>query len=505
MSAKKFLSVILAVALTLTASAAFAASNTFSITTTSLSDGTVGQSYREVLRASISGVRWVVASGALPDGLSLNNSTGVISGTPAAGSDGTYELIISATASGYAATAKSFRFVIERQLVQVEITKTYLNNGTVGEAYADAVTASPSGVTWSIVSGTIPAGLDFDAQTGVFTGTPTTAQDYTFTLGATNGETSARQQYTVTIYPANVEAVEILTNMLPDGLTGAAYTAEILTNKSSGVSFNATGLPAGLTMNGNIIEGTPTTAGEYEITVTATYTELGQTTSDTKVYTVNIADSKQFAITTTALPEGEKGTAYSWMLTATSEATWTVTQKSDGLAWMTVGSDGTISGTPTAEGVFGLGVEATDGTHTARATFIVTIVDANEPVVTTGLVVTTTSPLPDATVQTPYSATLTATYNGTPVEGTWRLANGTLPAGLHINQDGTITGTPTSSGTSTVQFAVTYNGQTAYSKYLMLTVNTTNLTFEITTTSPTEGKANTYYTFTFMTNAGGSV
>jgi hypothetical protein len=55
------------------------------VTTSSLTSGTTGQSYNQTLSASQSQgtLTWVVTSGSLPAGLSLNSASGVISGTPA--------------------------------------------------------------------------------------------------------------------------------------------------------------------------------------------------------------------------------------------------------------------------------------------------------------------------------------------------------------------------------------------------------------------------------------
>jgi uncharacterized repeat protein (TIGR03803 family) len=55
-----------------------------SVTTTSLPNGAVGQSYSTTLTATggVAPYSWTISSGSLPQGLSLNGSTGVLSGTP---------------------------------------------------------------------------------------------------------------------------------------------------------------------------------------------------------------------------------------------------------------------------------------------------------------------------------------------------------------------------------------------------------------------------------------
>jgi hypothetical protein len=64
-----------------------------------------------------------------------------------------------------------------------------------------------------------------------------------------------------------------------------------------------------------------------------------------------------------------------------------------------------------------------------------------------------TKELPSAVVSSPYSFTL-ATW-GIPSTTTWKLASGTLPAGLTLSSEGVISGTPTSAGTFTFDIEAT--------------------------------------------------
>jgi hypothetical protein len=80
--------------------------------------------------------------------------------------------------------------------------------------------------------------------------------------------------------------------------------------------------------------------------------------------------------------------------------------------------------------------------------------------------------LPNGTVNTTYTQTLSASGGATPY--TWSLLSGTLPAGLSLNTStGGITGTPTTAGTSnfTVQVADSSSPQQAVSKALSITIN----------------------------------
>ena len=69
-----------------------------SITTSSLSDGKVGEAYSQTLTANgTTPIKWSISGGALPESLNLNEITGVISGTPTA--DGTAKFTVKATNS----------------------------------------------------------------------------------------------------------------------------------------------------------------------------------------------------------------------------------------------------------------------------------------------------------------------------------------------------------------------------------------------------------------------
>jgi hypothetical protein len=109
---------------------------------------------------------------------------------------------------------------------------------------------------------------------------------------------------------------------------------------------------------------------------------------------------------------------------------------------------GQLAGTaaPGSHGTYPLVITASNGNAPdATINFTLTVV---EP-----LVITTTS-MPDGTVGTPYSAALAATGGTSPY--TWSLLSGSLPNGLSLASDGTVSGTPTGPrGTSTFTVQVT--------------------------------------------------
>ena len=249
------------------------------ITTTSLSSGTVGISYSQTLAATgDSPITWSLASGALlPAGLSLD-ATGVISGTPTAvgtstftvkassgvNPDGTQELSITINAAPIAPIAPT-------------ITTTSLASATVGATYSQILTATgDSTITWSIESDTLPSGLSLSGTTGEISGTPTTAGTSTFTVKASNGvNPDATQELSITINAESVAPVAptITTTSLSSGTVGISYSQTLAATGDSPITWSlASGalLSAGLSLDATgVISGTPTAVGTSTFTVKA--------------------------------------------------------------------------------------------------------------------------------------------------------------------------------------------------------------------------------------------
>jgi len=96
-----------------------AANAQITITTTSLPNGYIFSAYNETLTATgYTGIRWSISAGNLPDGLTLNSVSGVISGTPTA--TGTFNFTVKATeAMGGGSDSKSLSITIENQVWQI--------------------------------------------------------------------------------------------------------------------------------------------------------------------------------------------------------------------------------------------------------------------------------------------------------------------------------------------------------------------------------------------------
>ena len=118
---------------------------------------------------------WQLTSGTLPAGLSLNASTGLISGTPSTPVTAT-PLTFKVTDSGSPVQTATASLTLTIAPATLTITTASLSTGVVNVSYSQtlAATGGTGAYTWQLTSGTLPAGLSLNASTGLISGTPTT-------------------------------------------------------------------------------------------------------------------------------------------------------------------------------------------------------------------------------------------------------------------------------------------------------------------------------------------
>jgi hypothetical protein len=207
-------------------------------------------------------------SGALPAGVTFNSSTGVLSGKPAAGTGGRYP--ISFTATNAAGTAnQTFTLIVNQPPA---ITTAGSTTFTVGSAGSLTVTASGFPASTLSVSGPVPAGVTFNASTGVLSGTPAVGAGgtYNLTFTATNGVSpDANLPVTITVNEAPMftsGSVATFTHGVAGSfrVTATGYPAPTF---SIGKHDN---LPTGVTLDSTgVLSGTPTQTGTFTVTITA--------------------------------------------------------------------------------------------------------------------------------------------------------------------------------------------------------------------------------------------
>ena len=258
----------------------------------------------------------------------------------------------------------------------------------------------------TLVSGALPSGLTFNSVTGVMSGTPTASGATSITVTATDATGAAASQLlNLFINGAGLQWVTPAGPLLI-AVAGVAYTKSLAVQSGTGpyaYTINSGALPAGLSLSSTgVISGSPTTASPtptpFSIKVVDSATIP---TTILRSFSIFVG-SAVLSITPTSLPNGVAGTAYSQVLAAaggTGPYTYALVSGGipAGLALASTGaSAGTISGTPTAVGIYSLTIRVTDAA--AHASQFVVPLAINSTV----LAVTTTS-LPNAQVGVAYS------------------------------------------------------------------------------------------------------
>jgi len=377
------------------------------------------------------------------------DGTGALTGTPPAGSGGSYTFTLKA-ANGFSPSASQiFTLFVDQSPV---ITSANHATFTAGSANTFAVTTTAGAPTTTALSatGALPSGVSFTDNgdgTATLAGTPAagTGGVYAITVQATatgGSAPAASQSFTLT-----VDEVPSFTST--DHATfavGTAGTFSVTTANAYPVatSLTKTGiLPPGVTLTDNgdgtaTLAGTPNagTGGVYTLTLTATnavgHTDQTFTLTVNEPPTISSANHATFIRNTaaafTVTTAGGQPAAVTITESGPLPAGVTFTDNGDGTA--------TLGGTPTVDGSFALTITASNGVlPDATQTFTLTV---NAPPAITSADHTT------FTVGTAGTFTVTTTA-GTPT-ATTIVESGALPSGVSFtdNGDGTATlaGTP---------------------------------------------------------------
>jgi hypothetical protein len=351
---------------------------------------------------------WSVKSGALPTGLTLNPSTGMVTGTPTAKTS-TTAVSFNCTDSGIppVSTPASIQIslAVNPGILAISPSTGGLPGGQLRTQYAGSAAGfnltgsgglTPYKWTWAAAAGSsLPPGLSFSSNadnTASIAGVPTTAASYNVVVTMTDAESPATTpgtaNFTITVNPPPPLVISSVAP--PIGHVGTLYNPHLVrvcirwnpfthicyqwqNQTRYGFTVTATGgvgtktlgwaavapssLPPGLNLTSGTISGTPPidpkTAGSYNVSLTATDSGIppAQTTAN---YSITIQNPPVPVINITpAPPAGAIGLPYSYTFTASQglpslTLTWSETGSLP--AGLAFSNAGVLSGTPTATG-----------------------------------------------------------------------------------------------------------------------------------------------------------
>lgn len=208
--------------------------------------------------------------------------------------------------------------------------------------------------------------------------------------------------------------------------------------------LSAGNLPSGVSLSpGGLLAGETATPGTDDISVEVTDSGLPTPATASANLALIVTPARLRITSSSSLPRAPTGLLYSYQLSATGGF-----QPYGWKLWsgelppgIGLSGSGLLTGTPTNRGTYDFQVQLSDS-----ASPPVTTIGRFSLVVTTPRLLITTRSLPSAMTGSLYSVQLGSAGGLPPL--TWSVESGSLPAGLSLNGSGTLSGTPTTAGTS---------------------------------------------------------
>ena len=344
------------------------------------SDLTLGDAiYKQSYKATVDfddttkNTQWKISDGKLPKGLSITKKGIALKITGKPSEVGTFVFTVTGTTpKTKTEDAKTVSKIIDLRVLDVEpkISTSSLKNGTLAKAYSKVTLKASKcyAITWNVEG--LPNGLEYNAKTGVITGTPLAAGDFEVKIIAKNYDGVAVDKS----LNLKIKDITIKNTSLKNGTINKKYSVKMnLSEKPSGsVTWSAKNLPNGLEINSSgTIAGTPTEYGTFNVKVTVSFSELERT----KDFELVIKNDKP-TITTKSLAGAVEGDYYSAILSASdSNSLWSWSGKIP--SGLNLSSNGVIYGTPEKSGSYSVKITAANTAGKATKSFTLKVAKAN--------------------------------------------------------------------------------------------------------------------------------
>lgn len=322
--------------------------------------GAVDAAYSTTLTARGGTAPYTFSATGLPAGLSVNASTGMISGTPTTYGNSSVSATVSDANASHA--YDTFSIAISKSgTVSVTVTPETASvfSGQTKQFNAKVLNSSNQSVTWSCTGGTI-------TNSGLYTAPTVSGGTWNYRVTATSVADNTRSGGTIALVSLYVPPLNITTASLPEFMTGSAYSQNVnVTGGKTPYHWKLTSgtLPSGIALAGptGVVSGMSSQTGPFPFTIQVTDSSYPTHLTATQSYT--LVGSSALVVTTTALPEITAGQTYDTsvaVLGGLAPYQWSVASGTLPTGISLNGGSGVISGSTEQTGTFNVAVKVTD-------------------------------------------------------------------------------------------------------------------------------------------------